>query len=313
MERTDNDRHKGGENRRENLPIGEWWVDDCGSWRGGGYLNLLFPPESQESRCDGECAALFHLGMANIVLSPNRVHIRWSVQHVHPHSLLALREFLAGLIDSPRIVLEYFFGAWERRYFSDLNDAIDCLNLAMDYRDTVPMPKPFVRRMPMDDEDAAVPAIREVVAAWERASGRFSLTEQNAMSAFGQRLLVFSPNRRDDGLIYRFLGSQAALTRFKGSKWAAEVKGKTYDRGVDNISEGDNLTGPYGEVLRKVEPRLDHVRARITRRDQTPEWVTYQRLLLPATGDRGQPLVLCMAARTPKVNIPRPVQTASDK
>jgi len=293
------------------VPIGEWWVDDDGAWRGGAYLNLIAPMDTDGSRHDAECGALFHLGMAQVRLASNRIQVRWSVQHVMPDTLMAVKEFLGGLAASPRIVLEYYFGAWERLYFSNPDEARACLDAAMTYRDTIPIPKPFVRQVLIDDDKDRVPVIRDVLNAWEQSSGQFSLADRTLFSPYNQRVLVFTPNAAEDDLIYDFLGSQAALTRFKGPSWAADVKGKTCGRGVESDDPYSNvLTGPYGEVLQKGTARLDHIRARITRHTQTSEWVTYQRLLLPAKGDRGEPLVLCMAARTHQVSIPSPVKTA---
>lgn len=292
------------------IPIGEWWVDDDGAWRGGAYLNLIAPMDNDVNRRDAECGALFHLGMAQIKLASNRIVVRWSVQHVMPNTLQAVETFLGGLTATPRIVLEYYFGAWERLVFSEPNAARECLSAAMAYRDTVPMSKPFVREVSVDDDRDRVPAIRAVFKAWQESEGRFSLSTEIPFSPFNQRVLVFTPNRSENDLVYGFLGAQAALTRFKGRKWAATVTGQTCGQGVEEAEGKGSLTGPYGEVLEAQAPRLDHVRARIARHTKRSEWVTYQRLLLPATGDRGEPLVLCMAARTAQVRIPVPARTA---
>ncbi len=292
------------------VPIGEWWVDDDGAWRGGGYLNLIASSGDSESRHIAECGALFHLGMANIKLASNRIQVRWSVQHVMPDTLLAIKDFLGGLTTTPRIVLEYYFGAWERLRFSSPEEARACLDDAMAYRDTIPIPKPFVRQVSISDGKTDVPTIQAVLNAWEESGGRFSLRSETPFTPYNQRVLVFTPTPSEDDLIYGFLGAQAALTRFKGHDWASDVLGKTCGRGVERDPYSDVLTGPYGDVLRTAEPRLDHIRARITRHTDTSEWVTYQRLLLPARGDRGEPLVLCMAARTPQVRIPLRAKTA---
>ena len=100
------------------------------------------------------------------------------------------------------------------------------------------------------------------------------------------------------------------MTRFKGKAWAAGVQGQSCGQGVEHDDSNGSHTVPYGDVLESDLPRLDHIKARIARHTQTSEWVTYQRLLLPAKGDRGEPLVLCMAARTPQVRIPSPARTA---
>ena len=292
------------------MQVGEWWIDDDGAWRGGLTLGPFSLPADHESRFDAESGALFHLGMANIRLSANRVLVRWSVQHIMPETLTAVRLFLSSLTFSPRIVLEYYFGAWERLSFSDPEQARACLEAAACYKGTIPMMKPFVRRMPIDKDGTSVPQIQATLKAWERAEGRFSPSSSNAFTPHAERVLAFSPNAREDDMVYDHLGARAALTRFKGQAWADQVHGRTCGRGVEQGDRSDALTGPYGEVLASQKPRLDHIRARITRSTKIPEWVTYQRLLMPARGDRGEPLVLCMSSRTPQVEIPGLDRTA---
>ncbi|MDD9877417.1 MAG: hypothetical protein OXR84_08255 [Magnetovibrio sp.] len=190
-------------------------MDDDGNWRGGGYLSLLCPPDHQDARHDGECGALFYLGMANVVMSPHRIRVRWSVQDVHPNTLRSINDLLESLEAPPRIVLEYYFGGWERRYFSSVALAVQCLKSAMRFRDTEPMIKPFVRRMPLNHENA-LPMFRKFLERWELGGGRFSTTRETTLSPVNERLLALTPRGGDDRLIYSHLGAQAALTRFKG-------------------------------------------------------------------------------------------------
>ncbi|MEK9723385.1 MAG: hypothetical protein VW405_07870 [Rhodospirillaceae bacterium] len=195
-------------------------------------------------------------------------------------------------------------------HFTEPEAARACLESAAAYRDAIPIPKPHVRQVALEEPDASVPAIRTALVAWERSRGRFSLNRENAFYRFNQRVLAFAQNRREDDLVYAHLGSQAALTRFKGRAWAEAVRGQACGQGVERDPYSDVLTGPYGEVLRTQMPRLDHVRVRITRHTDTAEWVTYQRLLMPAEDEAGRPVVLCMAARTPLVRNSYQAKTA---
>ena len=296
--------------RRVMDPAGEWWVDDRGEWRGA-HISGQFPALSfGETQRDEESAAFFFLGMANIITHPYRIRVRWSVRHVDTESLAAVVEFLDALEAPPRIVLEYYFGGWERKIFNDKVLAIEWLENAMRYRHALPMIKPYVRMMSVDDRDAALPTMRAAFAAWDRSRGQFSLSRENALSPLNRRFLVSGPRESDGGLVYRYMGAQAPLTRFKGAEWASRVMGKLNGKGVINESHCDLITGPYDEVLRSNQPRFDHVRACITRDDKIPEWVTYQRLLLPAESDSGAPLVLCLVIKTSRINIPHQAQTA---
>ena len=299
--------------RRAVEPVKEWWVDDCGKWRDHHCLgpSPFSTSDNEDARYDQESAAFFFLGMANIIAGPHRIRIRWSVPHVDAESLGTVLEYLDALIDPPRIVLEYYFGGWERKIFSDKILAIESLEMAMRYRHAVPLSKPFVRRMAVDD-DLVCSSIRTVFEAWERSRGRISFSHENVLSPMNERFLISGPREDDGEMIYRYLGSQAALTRFKGADWAAKVRGKSHGRGVVDGSRADIITGPYEEVLKSKQPRFDHVRACITRSDKIPEWVTYQRLLLPANGDNGEPLVLCMVAKTPLIDIPMQINMPSN-
>ena len=296
--------------RRATGPAGEWWVDDSGEWRDESRLGQFSASTADDARLDRDTTAFFFLGMVNIVADSHRIRIRWSVPDVDSESLRAAFAYLESVENPPRIYLEFFFGAWERRIFTDKFGALDCLETAMRYRHAVPLPKPFVREMSVDDRHAVLPAIRSTLAAWDRCGGRFSFRTANALSPFRSRLLFSAPDEYDGCLNYRFLGNQAALTRFKGMEWAGKVVGTAYGQGVDNASQSDVLVSPYHEVLTAQQPRFDHVRASIRRGDKVPEWVNYQRLLLPAKTDDGGPGVLCMVVKTLALNIPLPAQTA---
>lgn len=263
-----------------------------------------------DKRRDLEQGSLFWFGMVFVSIGPAGITIRWSVKDVHDFSLVAAIRFLVLVPDPRRVVVEYFFGGWEWRVAENPQAAINMLEAARGLRSTVPIMRPFVKQMALSDIRSANPLLRSGYGTWERADGVLAVSGDTAMRCYLEHCLVFSPSHRTDKLIYRYLGQEAALTNFKGRNWAASVLGKSCGRAWEGASPG-TVSDVYEDVLRRDEPRYDHIRARIPRAGREVEWVSYQRLLTPMKDRHGCPALLCLAVTTPDVNIPVPVQIPS--
>ena len=208
--------------------------------------------------------------------------------------------------------IEYFYGGWECRDAESPLQAIQMLEVARSLRSTAPMVRPFVKRMRISDICDAEPWLRDGFTTWLQTDGRLLLDDDLTLRRFVDRCLVFSPRGKRENLVYRYLGRNAALTKFKGANWAASVMGKSCGRALEDAVAGTTLKDSYEDVLKRREPRFDHVRARIQRPDKEVEWVSYQRLLVPMRDHRGCPVLMCLSVTTPNVSIPVPVQMSLD-
>ena len=264
-----------------------------------------------DSRRDFDRGSLFCLGMVFVSLTPAGLNIRWSVNDVDERSLDAVIEFLSRTPDAWPVNIEYFFGAWECRTVPSPTAAIHMLQAARRLRSTIPMVRPFVKRMRISDIADADPRLRAGFTTWLHTDGLLTLRDDLSLRRFVDQCLVFSPHRERGQLVYRHLGPNAALTNFKGRTWAAAVLGKSCGRALEDGKSGTTLEDTYEDVLDRREPRFDHVRARILRPDNEVEWVSYKRLLMPTRDTRGCPALLCLSATTPEVSIPVPVQMPS--
>ncbi len=297
---------------RGRVAAGNWAIDDAGSWHDLCASLPDFEVMAADERLEFERGSLFWFGMVFVTLGPSGVTVRWSVTDVHQCSLHAAIRFLTKLPDNLKVSVEYFFGGWECRVAESPRAAVNMLEAAKRLHATIPIVRPFVKRLELTEIGSADSMVRSGLEFWERSGGKLAVGYGPDMRNYLGHCLVFSPGRGTDTLIYRHLGRHAALTNFKGPDWAASVLGKTCGRALEDASAGSMLSDVYGEVLQRGEPRYDHVRARIPRAGREVEWVTYQRLLTPMKDRLGRPALLCLAVTTPDVRIPVPVQIPSD-
>lgn len=257
-------------------------------------------------------AAVRLYGMVIISLAGGELSIRWSVKDADDQSLESAIQFLTIRENLPAVQIEYLYGGWERRTAENAPAAAAMLRATRRLRAAEPIVRPFVKRMSLSALPDAQPTLQSGYDAWRKTEGIFSKSVDSPWLRHLDRYLVFSPDPSTKQLVYRYLGSNAALIKVKGQRWAASVVGKSCGRALEGGPSASMLSEGYGEVLDLAVARFDHVRACIPRADGEIEWVPYQRLLLPVRSSTGRPMLLCLSATTPEVSIPVPVQIASN-
>ena len=254
---------------------GCWAIDDAGYWHDLNLVHGDFSKLCTDARLEFNQASLFYMGMVIVTVSSTRIIVRWSISNIDSRSLEHTIAFLRSRRQSPKVTIEYFFGAWERRTVSDAGVAAMMLESADRLRFATPIIKPFVKAMELADIADAHRTIRKGYQAWLLSEGRLSRDPEGPWQGLMRRALVFGHDYREESLVYRYLGRQAALIRVKGRRWARSVIGKSCGRALDATPAGDVLSDVYDRVVAGFEPRFDHVRACIPRADNEVEWVSY--------------------------------------
>ncbi len=265
-------------------------------------------PPAARKRYD--TVSMFFLGMVNVGVGEARISVRWSVNDFDSRSLDAVIAFLMRQSEPKPVLIEYHFGGWEQRMVDSPLEAAAILENAKQLKPTSPIVKPFVRQMDLGEIEAARPLVRRGFRAWQASDARFTMEPEKPWRSFLKRTLVFDQDDRNGRMVYRHLGRDAALIRVKGRTWAESVLGKSCGRALQETPAGGVLSDVYDEVMRRFEPRFDHIRACIPRADGEIEWVPYQRLLMPVLTTEGKPALVWLSVTTPEIRISIPVQTA---
>jgi hypothetical protein len=104
---------------------GYWGVDDAEQWHDLNKVHPGFSTMSAGQRREFDDITMFRLGMVIVVVTQARIVIRWSVSDIDEISLEAVMAFLDSMDVSPNIMIEYFYGGWERQFVSNPKAAVE--------------------------------------------------------------------------------------------------------------------------------------------------------------------------------------------
>jgi hypothetical protein len=215
-------------------------------------------------------------GHVRINVSPSGTEISWAVFAPNWASLYFAMEWLATT-PGP-YVLRYFLAGWFEESFRSVDEAASRISQIISKSDVHLMSRVYVLEADPYKTKSAVPELLQ--QAWnDRQADPASAID----CVFDERIDRFRVSH---------IGANSAVARLWGETASAFplISGSAYDQ---TVSEA------YLSVARTGIPRYDHVYAVMTAPDNSPVWIPYQRVILPASNARGQVRVSVFSEMAP--------------
>jgi len=279
-----------------------WWIDDDGTWR---LVDNNSPFEYVSAPFGNDPIAEVHafrwLGLVKIRESAYGITVRWHVQSVAPRAIEEVADFLTRHADCRAVRLTFFFRGWASEIHSSADQAVARLRQVMAYRDVEIFDGVSVQPVGLEGLVRSGSLVRRGFAAWERSRGLLTRYDENPLSGFLPKLLVFRPRERDGRLVFAHAGPRSASAAVWGPEWAANARGQ---ESVPDKDYDSRVADSATKVLEGDEPRLDHLRALCVRDNGEAIWCPYQRLTLPIHFKDGSKGVGVLSLLTQNVDIP---------
>jgi hypothetical protein len=287
-----------------------WWIDDAGSFHAYRPAANDQPPTAGRGGADpftpgrNALLAMRQYGMVRLERIRGGLRLEFDLCTVERTAL----EAAAGAVRSGglagRVVLTFRYGGWVREEFAAREDALDRLALLEGYIGETPKPVIACAGHTLADLVSAKPLLRQAHARWQAATdGGLEMFE----SPF-RAVAPYSLNLAEGGgvgtLFYRSVGRRSHIVSYLGQDWARGVIGTLSTHGHSDVEFENVISEPYFESLRTGVPHYGHVRALFAADEQEPEWVSYQRLVLPYEAANGQKALAIVVAPDQDVSIP---------
>ena len=231
------------------------------SWILNGELTHVLPESS--SLPASELQLLGREGAIKVTESDNGVEIKWVLFSANWASLYYLIDTL-HLYTGP-VTLRYFLSGWFSETIENVEEAISRTKQLMAKSDVHVSQHTFVQRA--DPGKTVVPHVL-----------RDTLTDMTALPEFSVDCIYDDETSR---FLVNRVGAQSGLAQVYGISPVSVpcLTGNSYD---EIVSEA------YLSVLSSDEPCYDHVIAAMNLPDQSVNWITYQRVILPHRFPNGQ-------------------------
>ena len=281
------------------------WVDDRGLLHFvGQHSNSSAFHQPFRKFYQDENIAFRHLGLILIEFKASSTVVRWDVKSVNTQSIDAALNYLDGLKPDQSVTLKFYFDGWNTENFLETRSAIRRIKTVSGYRNVELSWDVLIRQIPLENISQSRPLLKRTLSSWMKSKGTLPSVEDHEHRELFEHMLIMMLNDTQDGVIRGHVGRKSAAKKVFGANWSRNALLKSI---TSNGPEGQymkQINPSYMEVLTSGEPRLEHIRAKITREGHEPVWVPYQRLLTPTTLIDGTPAVISMTDVTQELAIP---------
>ncbi|MEQ8440614.1 MAG: hypothetical protein RKK11_01565 [Alphaproteobacteria bacterium] len=249
--------------------------------------------------------AFREFGMVRLERRAGALKIKFDLETVTMPSIGGARALMRAAFHSGPIDLIFRYGGWARERFYDVDKALSRVMQLCAHRGVEPE-----TMIACDDhtlEDArtqAHPMIRRAINAWNRTDRRAIESFDSEFRKLTPYILTLSENNSIGNLSYRHVGGRSHIVSYLGREWARNVIGTLSNHGHCDTEFETAISEPYIDALDRFEPRYGHVRGLLVLAERDPEWVSYQRVILPYHTVRGKRAVAIMVAPDQNVSIP---------
>lgn len=279
-----------------------WWVDDSGRW------NVRAPHSAAPQRrlapdeTPGQARFAFgRLGLVRVSRSAAEICIKWDLRCASRESLEAVLNLLDRCGGRRRVRLVFFYEGWHAEVHESAAAAIARIEVLQSFRSVHLIRPVFLRSRPLERVAGEGPAVQRFFETWEAAQGDLA---DSRLSECLPYLMVYRVRESDGALVVAHAGAGTACAKVFGAGWIAAARGREYEYDGPGRRFSDAVSRAYARVLLAGEPWLDHVRAVVRRGEADPLWVPYQRLLVPGRSADGEPVLVCLAVITERIDIP---------
>lgn len=287
-----------------------WWVDDAGVFRPyrasandhprSGYEGEGDPfPRGPEARL-----ALRRLGMVRVERIRGGLGIEWDIQNAEPGAVRAVLDALGRQELGARVDLTFRYGGWATESFIDPRAAARRMGELGDFQGETP-------RTMIAYEAHALDALTSAKPLLKAAYDRWKVCRPGALEHFDSPFrdvtpysLMLSESNAPGSLFYRAVGRKAHMVSYLGKEWARDVIGTLSTHGHSDVEFEQVVSEPYFEAIRTGQPHYGHVRALFAVDEAEPDWVSYQRLILPYDAANGEKALSIMVVPDQDVSIP---------
>ncbi len=295
-----------------------WWVDDAGDFRPyrvsandhprAGYFGEgdPFPRGGPEARI-----ALRRLGMVRVERTGSGLGVEWDIQNAEPGALRAVLRSLGTEGSGGRVDLTFRYGGWAKESYTSPLAAARRIEELKEYRGETPKTMIAYEAHGLDDLDGAKPLLKAAHDRWKASTAGRLEHFDSPFRAVTPYTLMLSESNAPGSLFYRSIGQKAHMVSYLGKEWARDVIGTLSTHGHSDIEFEQVVSEPYFEAIRTGKPHYGHVRALFAVDEAEPDWVSYQRLILPYDAANGEKAVSIMVVPDQDVSIPflRPDKT----
>jgi hypothetical protein len=291
---------------------GEWWIDETGRWNPvdpallAGHAQL--PVDGVPVHMD---FVYRWLAMARAKLDRDQAYFDWDVNAAQAGATESIADFLEQRQPKGRIVLRFFFGAWQTETYEDAEVAAWRVRELQTYRDVLPFLGVTLMQKPTEGAMHRKDSIGRACEIFRAADGPRAYDPLAALTNAGllDRCLVFRRRRVDDTLVYWRIGEDSLMRQMHRQGDMASLIGEPYAQ--DPVFQRANpACGPYESSLTTYRPRYDHIRHPVVPEGQEPTWITYERLLLPFNEVDGSPMLVVYCRQTTDAAIKRALRDA---
>ncbi len=153
---------------------GRWWIDDNGQ-----SIDHARVGQDRDSRH----VAFRYLGMIEVICKANTVHLQWDVVSVSNAAIIAAGFFLSKQKPGTHIILEFFWGAWNREYYAQTSEALLRITELETFRTVEPF-KGIKRSLrPISDVRNEGTLIRQSFELWDRKQSFFAKGDPRSLGA----------------------------------------------------------------------------------------------------------------------------------
>lgn len=252
--------------------LGQWWIDDRGIFHPAigidRSLNNLF---------------LRHLGQIKLNVTPNRTDIMWDTRNVETAPLASVLNRLSMCRQNITIKLHFFYFGWVSEIYDHCQDALERILLVQNNRSIAMLHPTQINDHTIQDIEIASTSIRHGYDLWKRSAGHYKNIPEDKLAAYLPYTSIYHHNRRDDSLIFSWIGDESTSSKVYGSRWSNEMIGEDTGNpsGPETPEYASKISKDMKDTLQTGEPRFQHIRTLVEHDGAEPIWVSYERLISP--------------------------------
>lgn len=288
-----------------------WWVDDAGAFRAYRASANDHPRTGYDGEGDpfprggnGSRLAMRRLGMVRVERIRGGVGVEWDIQNAEPGAVRSVMRSIDSTDFGGRVELRFRYGGWATESFHNPHAAARRIAELDDFRGETPRTMIAYEAHSLNDLKGAKPLIKLAYERWKASRpGRLEHFDSpyRDMAPYS---LMLSESNAPGSLFYRAVGRKAHMVSYLGKEWARDVIGTLSTHGHSDVEFEQVVSEPYFEAIRTGKPHYGHVRALFAVDEAEPDWVSYQRLVLPYDAANGEKAVSIMVVPDQDVSIP---------
>jgi hypothetical protein len=247
-----------------------WWIDEKGCEHCNGSLTPL-----------NEHWFLRHHGQVKIDIAPFVVEMSWDTGCVEQEAIETAKGFLSELDLAIKVHLSFYLHGWAHEVYGDTFSALERIEEIQECQSVFILHETQISTCSPSDIHYASTKIRQSYKSWERTSGRFDHLDQDELVNQLPEVLMFRPDKREENLMFSWIGMNSVAAKVYGEQWVHDSVGMVANRSFDDESSvfADKINVGISRTMISGDPLLQHIRTLVSKKNQEPFWVSYERLL----------------------------------